>query len=104
MDPRNRTMQPTNRITHAFNGTTAPSQTNGAAQQAAGRDSQGRFTKGNPGGPANPFTRQIAGLRRALCNAVTEQDIQDIAQILLAKTRTGDLLAIKLLLLYAVGR
>ena len=37
------------------------SDSNGAGKQSSpegGRDSRGRFTKNNPGGPGNPFARQ----------------------------------------------
>jgi len=53
----------------------APSSTNGcnghAPSAAAGRDSADRFTKGNKGGPGNPFARQVAALRSALLSAIT---------------------------------
>jgi hypothetical protein len=70
----------------------------------AGRDSRGRFTKGNPGGPGNPFARRIAAFRTALCTVVTEKDIQELAYQLLAHAKLGDLAAAKLLLAYAIGR
>ena len=35
------------------------------------RDANGRFVKGNPGGPGNPFARKVAVLRTALINFVT---------------------------------
>ena len=31
-----------------------------------GRDASGRFTRGNKGGPGNPFARQVGQLRKAL--------------------------------------
>ena len=69
-----------------------------------GRDARGRFTTGNRGGPGNPFARRTAAFHRALCAAVSEDDILMIAQQLLAKAREGDLAAIKLLLSYVIGR
>jgi hypothetical protein len=71
---------------------------------AGGRDSRGRFTKGNRGGPGNPFARQTAGLRAALLAAVTEQDMQEVAAALLLRARLGNLVAIKLLFSYVIGR
>jgi hypothetical protein len=71
---------------------------------SAGRDSRGRFTKGNPGGPGNPFARRIAAFRTALCTVVTEKDIQELAYQLLAQAKLGDLASAKLLLAYAIGR
>jgi len=43
------------------------------------RDERGRFARGNPGGTGNPHAAKVARLRSALLNAVTEQDIMDIA-------------------------
>jgi hypothetical protein len=61
------------------------------------RDAKGRFAKGNPGGPGNPFARKTAALRQALLETVREKDIQEIAYILLLNTKAGDLASIKLL-------
>jgi hypothetical protein len=74
------------------------------APSANGRDSRGRFTKGNPGGPGNPFARHQAALRQALCQAVSQQDIQAIAHRLVVQAQAGDVAAAKLLLAYAVGK
>ena len=56
---------------------TAPStqqpQPNGEAAKAnpdTGRDARGKFTKGNFGGPGNPFARQTAAFRKAINAAV----------------------------------
>src|SRR3954464_6081965 len=69
-----------------------------------GRDVHGRFIKGNPGGPGNPFARKVAALRKALLDAVSEQDMKDMAEILKQQARQGDVAAIKLLLQYCVGK
>jgi hypothetical protein len=69
-----------------------------------GRDGRGRFAKGNAGGPGNPFARQVAAFRRALCAAVTETDIQFLAQRLIQRAHAGDVAACKLLLAYVIGR
>jgi hypothetical protein len=71
---------------------------------AEGRDAQGRFAKGNPGGPGNPFARKSAALRQALVDAVSEDDIRDIAIVLLLLARRGDLAAAKLLFSYVIGK
>jgi hypothetical protein len=68
------------------------------------RDARGRFTHGNPGGPGNPFGRRVAAFRRALCDAVTPEDLQGLARSLLARARAGDHAAAALLLAYTVGR
>src|SRR5439155_3124311 len=58
---------------------------NGKAQAASGRDANGRFVKGNPGGPGNPFARKVATLRRALIDFVTGDDREHVAVILKEK-------------------
>jgi hypothetical protein len=42
-----------------------------------GRETNGRFASGNPGGPVNPFARQTATLRVAMQRTVTERDVED---------------------------
>jgi hypothetical protein len=69
-----------------------------------GRDANGRFVKGNPGGPGNPFARKVAVLRSALINFVTVDDMKHVAFILKEKAMGGDLAAIKLLFQYCLGK
>lgn len=69
-----------------------------------GRDKSGRFTKGNPGGPGNPRARQVGALRSAFLDAVTPEDIQVAVRQLIAKSRGGDLPAIKELLDRVLGK
>jgi hypothetical protein len=82
----------------------------GAAHEALpdeandGRDAQGRFARGNPGGPGNPFARQVAQLRRALCNSVTDEDVQEVSRQLLAQAKQGDVASARLLFGYTIGR
>jgi hypothetical protein len=42
------------------------------------RDAQGRFIGGNPGGPGNPFARQVAEMRKALLSCVTYEEMRII--------------------------
>jgi hypothetical protein len=70
----------------------------------SGRDAAGRFTKGNPGGPGNPFARRTAAMRKALCEAVSEEDLRQIAEALKQKAKEGDVAAARLVLSYVVGR
>jgi hypothetical protein len=74
------------------------------APTASGRDANGRFTKGNPGGPGNPYYRRQAHLKRVLLEAITDDDVRSVVQVLLGLARGGDLAAIKLYLHYAAGR
>lgn len=75
-----------------------------SANGGNGRDAHGRFTKGNAGGPGNPFARRVAGLRRALCAAVSEADIHALVCQLVERARGGDLGAIKLVFAYTIGQ
>src|SRR5438132_11504236 len=69
-----------------------------------GRDALGRFTRGNAGGPGNPFARQVARLRQVLLDSVTEEDMAVIAGELVVQAKLGDQAAIKLLFQYVVGK
>jgi hypothetical protein len=69
-----------------------------------GRDAQGRFAPGNPGGPGNPFARRSAAMRTAFLEAISPDDIQAIVRMLIDKATAGDLVASKLVLLWAIGR
>src|SRR5262245_7238694 len=71
---------------------------------AQGRECDGRFAKGNPGGPGNPFAREVAALRTLLVQRVTRGDVEAVADQLIEQARDGDLVAIRLLLLYVLGR
>jgi hypothetical protein len=70
----------------------------------AGRDARGRFTKGNPGGPGNPFARHVAKLRSALVECVGEDDIRQIARGLLFSAKAGHLPSIRVLFMYVLGK
>jgi hypothetical protein len=81
---------------------TAPHQH--ADEPSNGRDGQGRFTRGNPGGPGNPYYRRQAELKRQMLAHVTEVDVMSVMRVLLGLARSGDLAAIKLFLEYTVGK
>jgi hypothetical protein len=68
------------------------------------RDEFGRFVKGNPGGPGNPFARRTAALRQAMAAAVTAEDMYRIALVFKEKALAGDLAAAKFIASYVVGR
>src|SRR5437763_15173752 len=69
-----------------------------------GHEPNGQFAKGNPGGPGNPFARQVAQLRKVIINRLTEEDLLAITEALLAKAKQGSVGAAKLLLSYALGK
>ena len=67
------------------------------------RDENGRFRKGNRGGPGNPWTRQSARLRKALLDAVSTHELRAVIRVLKEKAHAGDLPAIRLLLSYGLS-
>ena len=74
------------------------------SQGSNGRDEQGRFAKGNPGGPGNPNGGRVARLRAALLDAVTEDDVRAIVLKLVEQAKAGDLQAAREILLRTLGR
>lgn len=62
-----------------------------------GRDSRGRFTAGNPGGPGNPYAQRVGKLRNALLDAVTEDDLRGVIEALVEKAKGGDVAAARIL-------
>jgi hypothetical protein len=81
----------------------APPADSAALAAEAGRDSAGRFTKGNRGGPGNPFARQVAGLRSALLAAITPEQMQKLTVSLYERALRGNMPAAALLLRYTLG-
>jgi hypothetical protein len=69
-----------------------------------GRDPRGRFAKGNPGGPGNPFARRVAALRSALLDSISADDLAAIVRALITKARAGDVAAAKLVFAYVLGK
>ena len=69
-----------------------------------GRDAKGKFVKGNPGGPGNPFARKVHRLRAALISAVTEEDIQEIVQARVKLAKNGDVAAAREVLSRTLGK
>jgi hypothetical protein len=68
------------------------------------RQSDGRFAKGNPGGPGNPFARQVAKLRQVLLESVTEEDLREIVQAMVKKAKEGDMVAAREVLSRVIGK
>jgi len=81
-----------------------PRSATGSNGDAKAHDPRGRFVAGNPGGPGNPFGRQVARLRAGLLASVTEQDIQEVITALLVQAKKGNVAAARLLLAYTVGK
>ena len=67
------------------------------------RDHRGRFAKGNPGGPGNPYGQQVARLRAVILEAVTDDDLRKIVAALVKRAKGGDVVAARELLNRLVG-
>ena len=57
---------------------------------ANGRDAAGRFAKGNPGGPGNPYAKKAGQLRSAMMKAVTPAAMRNIVQKLIELAQDGN--------------
>src|SRR5262249_4798864 len=69
-----------------------------------GRSANGRFAKGNPGCPGNPFYRQQADFRRACLALFTPEDVASLLRVMLALGRNGNTAAARVFLDYTVGK
>ena len=68
------------------------------------RGAGGRFARGNAGGPGNPFARQVAARRKALLDAISPEDVAQMAHKLRDQALAGDTAAAKVLLGYVIGK
>lgn len=74
------------------------------AHAQADRDLAGRFAKGNKGGPGNPFSRQVANIRKVLLNTIEPERIARIGNKLATLAEEGSVAAAKLLFSYLMGK
>ena len=75
-----------------------------SANGSNGRDTSGRFTQGNAGGPGNPHARRVGALRSAMLAAVTEEDMAAILGKLVELAKSGSVPAAKEVLDRCLGR
>lgn len=68
------------------------------------RNAQGRFVRGNPGGPGNPHAGRVAQLRAAIIEAVDADDIRAIIERMTKQAREGDLTAAREVLDRTIGK
>ena len=73
-------------------------------QTTSDRAANGQFKPGNQEACGNPFGRRVAQLRAILMRTVTDGDFAEIAEMLIAKAKKGDLAATRLLLSYTLGK
>ncbi len=63
-----------------------------------GRRANGRFARGNPGGPGNPHARRTADIRRLIRESVTDDDLRAVVRCVVKKAKAGEPWAVKELL------
>lgn len=68
------------------------------------RDTAGRFMPGNPGGPGNPYARQVAAVRLAMLEAVPPERMMRIVDKMAALAEAGNVQAAKLVFTFVVGK
>src|SRR4051812_45594465 len=68
------------------------------------RETNGRFAKGNRGGPGNPFGRRMAAMREGIAKAISPEQIEAMMAMVYEMAMQGDLAAVKIILQYAVGK
>src|SRR5947208_2550491 len=61
-----------------------------------GRTAQGRFAKGNPGGPGNPHARHCARMLELFRNAISDEEMFRLVRKLFEKAEAGDTSAAKI--------
>jgi hypothetical protein len=69
-----------------------------------GREPDGRYTKGNAGGPGNPHARHCAYMLAVFRKTVSEEQMVAVFNALAAKAMGGDVSAAKVLLSYTIGK
>ena len=72
--------------------------------QAGGRGPGGQFGAGNKVGPGNPFARKTAEMRQAIQDAVTAEDLADVARVIRVLALGGNLAAARLIFSYSAGK
>ena len=70
----------------------------------SGRDSGGRFARGNAGGPGNPYAKRTAEMKAAFMAAITPKDMGAIGKVLVEKAKGGNLEAMRLLFDRLLGK
>ncbi len=68
------------------------------------REANGRFARGNPGGPGNPHARFSAGMLTIARQTMTPEKIAAVFESIYIKALSGDMTAAKLILHYTIGK
>lgn len=72
--------------------------------EVEGRNEKGRFTQGNKLAKGNPENKRKARLRREMQRAVTPEEIRDITLKIIQMAKNGDLVAVRIVFEYALGK
>lgn len=68
-----------------------------------GRGADGRFVRGNHGGPGCPYISRIAQWRAVMAKTITPDDIAAVVRTLVVAGRAGRPWAVKVILDHCVG-
>jgi hypothetical protein len=68
------------------------------------RDSQGRFTEHNAGGPGNPHARHCARMLEMFRNSITDEEMYALCRVLFERASGGDMAALKMVWQYKLGK
>ena len=80
-------------------------QTDGpSTSESNGRDDQGRFLPGKPGGPGNPHAAAVGACRSVMAASMTADDLQEVFGTLVREAKAGEPWAVKELLNRCLGR
>ena len=83
---------------------TEEQQAEASKSEPKGRDTDGKYTKGNAGGPGNPHARACARMLQAFRDNITEEEMLQICRMLYVKAVGGDISAAKIILSYKIGK
>jgi hypothetical protein len=75
----------------------------GTGNSVSGRDAKGRFDKGNPGGPGNPFASRVLFHRKVINECSTDEDTRIVWRALIRAAARGDVAAQKVYLEHTEG-
>jgi len=64
----------------------------------------GKFLPGNRGGPGSPYKKKIGQFRRAVIEAVTPEDVQEVIDKLMGEAKAGKPWAVREFLDRVVGK
>jgi hypothetical protein len=88
----------------AHDDSTSPRAVAAAKPVAPGRTPDGKFAKGNPGGPGNPHARECARILHIMQSGIADEEMLQLTRKLIELGLAGDVGAIKVILAYKIGK